>query len=191
MEQSPTNNEQDGPAQFKPILAFDAVGETGNVFSIISRTIGLLEGEEREQFQAEIAQATAPGAGKQYDDILAIVDSHVELLDASGTHPVYGNTERVDAITQRHQQYITAAVDKLNAQILTLPDSMPVHIDGVYPEFDDPAYSPLRYVAMLYDEMARVNRELAQSDEAQREAWRQYEAMLSECERTLRRAGLA
>ena len=90
MERFPQSNEPNEQGTEKQILSFDAKGETGNVFSIIGNARALLEGEQREAFMDAINEATKPNAGKNYEDILAIVNEHVRLVDTSGHYPAYG-----------------------------------------------------------------------------------------------------
>ncbi len=51
----------------------------------------LISGEVLEKFNDEVRTAIAPGAGKKYEDILAIVNSYVRLIDSSGLYPEYSN----------------------------------------------------------------------------------------------------
>lgn len=98
MERFPTNNEDNEQEQPKRVLEFDAVGDTGNVFYLIGRTRRLLDGEQRQAFSDAIAEATAPGAGKNYDDILALVNEYVHLADTSGEYPQYKPLDELGAI---------------------------------------------------------------------------------------------
>ena len=192
MEQFPQDNQEHEQLHGleRPILSLDLAGEQGNVFAVIGHALEVMSPEEQKQFKQEIQEATAPGAGKKYEDILEIVSTHVELIDISETHPVYGNPERVRDATERYQRHVIAAVDKLNAQMQTLPETTSVQIDGVYPEFDDPDYSPGRYMVLLNFEIGRVEADIAQSSIEEREALERYRVTLRECRSALRRAGV-
>lgn len=88
MEQDLQQSEQE-QEHAKHILSFNALEETGNVYSIIVRARALLEGKRREAFMDAIDAATAPDAGKNYEDVLALVNEHVRLVDTSGHYPQY------------------------------------------------------------------------------------------------------
>lgn len=126
MEQVPQSNEpneQQQPQPERPVLFIDLNSTQHNPLSLMLRTRELLGDDEWEAFGQEIQEADTPGANKDYHYLLAIIDSHVELVDISETHPVYGDTERVAQATQRYQQRVIAAVDRLNEQLMTLPES--------------------------------------------------------------------
>jgi len=188
MENLPQNQEAQYPD--RPILSLDLAGEDGNVFMLVGRAQQVVPEEEREAFRQEIRAATAPGAGKKYDDILAIVDSHVELVDVSETHPMYGEPGRVQDVTERYQRYVTGAVERLNEQIMTLPETVPCGIDGLYPEFDEPDHSPEAYLAVLNSEIGSTEDKIEHASEEEREGLEQYRTMLRECRRALRRTGV-
>lgn len=84
MEQSPQNNEQE-----RPRLDIDLSGPDGNVFDVVMLAREQLEGDARTLFERAINEAMQPGAGKKYEDILAIVNSHVALTDTSEMYPQY------------------------------------------------------------------------------------------------------
>lgn len=92
MGEMPQNNENQR-TQARYILSFDAIDESGNVFWIIGHARSLLEGRERKAFMDAINTATAPDAGKNYEDILAIVNEYVQLVDTSGNYPQYAPTD--------------------------------------------------------------------------------------------------
>jgi hypothetical protein len=88
MERFPQGNEQNGPEQ-PQTLNLDLSGPDGNVFFVIGSALERLEGEELKDFKKIISGVMAPGTGRRYEDILAIVNSYVRLVDTSGTHPDY------------------------------------------------------------------------------------------------------
>jgi hypothetical protein len=73
----------------KPTLKLDLSGPDGNVFIVIGYARERLTGLMLEHYNEEIRAAIAPGAGKTYTDVLAIIDKYVSLEDTSGTHPDY------------------------------------------------------------------------------------------------------
>lgn len=174
----------------RPILSLNLAGEQGNVFAVLGYARQMIPQEDQDGFRDEIQAATAPGAGKKYDDILAIVDSHAELVDTSQTHPIYGNPEHVQDATERYQRYVTGAVERLNEQILTLPETVPCGIDGVYPEFDEEDYSPAAYMVVLNFEIGSTESAIEHASEEQREDLEKYRLMLRECRTSLRRTGV-
>ncbi len=86
MEQFPQANEEEQP---RPRLDLDLSGPDGNVFDVVMLAREKLEGDARTKFDLAIREATQPGAGKKYDDILSIVNSHMDLTDTSGLYPQY------------------------------------------------------------------------------------------------------
>lgn len=196
MEHTSMGNEHDEQFELppeRPMLSLDLAGEQGNVFAVIGHAREVLQvvsPEEQETFRQEITAATAFGAGKKYDDILAIVDTHVELVDVSETHPIYGRPEHVAQATERYQQRVIAAIDHLNEQIMTLSETVPCGIDGLYPEFDDPDYSPARYMDVLNAEIGSTEGAIEHAHGEQWEAFETYRTMLRECRSALRQAGV-
>lgn len=85
-EQFPQNTDEEAQ---RPRLDIDLSGSDGNVFDVVILARNKLEGDARTQFDLAIREATQPGAGKKYDDILAIVNSHMDLTDTSGLYPQY------------------------------------------------------------------------------------------------------
>ena len=78
----------------KPVLRLDLSGPSGNVYFVIGYAAQLLTGMMLEHFKEEIHGATAPGAGKSYKDILAIIHTYVTLVDTSGMYPEYAEPEQ-------------------------------------------------------------------------------------------------
>lgn len=94
MEQLPQNNEGE---QVRPRLDIDLQGPEGNVFILFIRARAELGGDELKSFNKEIWDATQHGSGKTYNDILAIVNSYMELIDTSGLYPAYTIEGKVTA----------------------------------------------------------------------------------------------
>jgi hypothetical protein len=188
MEQLPQDNEMQRPQ--RPMLSLDLDSEQGNVFAVIGHALEVVPPEEQEQFKQEIQAVTALGAGSTYENVLALVDMYVELIDISETHLVYGNPAHVRDATERYQRYVMSAVERLNDQMVTLPETTPVQIDGMYPEFNDPDYAPEAYMVVLNVEIGRVEADIDQSSVEEREALELYRGMLRECRDALRQAGV-
>lgn len=114
MEKFPQSNEQNRLSDSRPRLEIDFDGESGNVFWVVSLAKqALIEGcwdklegiESLEKGNAMVndtatsilslehrwTEARKPGAGKNYEDILAMVNEYVELVDTSvsGRYPQY------------------------------------------------------------------------------------------------------
>src|SRR5437867_1516277 len=100
--------------------------------------------------------------------VLAIVNSHVRLIDRSGLYPEYAWDEAA----------ITAAVKHLNEQLSTLPDTVTCAVEEVYPEFDLPELSPVRYLAMVEEELAEVDEKIEMTEEGQQEPLQRLRSML-------------
>ena len=164
----------------RPTLTLDLTGPDGNVYKVIVLAMQLLSRESLERFREAITEATQPTAGKRYQDILAIVNSYVRLIDRSGLYPEYG----------WDQAAITAAVDTLNAQVQTLPDSTPFSLEGVFPVFDEPEHGPEVYLALLEGELAEVDEQIEMSEESQQEPLQRLKSMLLECASALHSAGV-
>lgn len=176
MEQLPQNNETE---QARPRLDIDLRGPEGNVFILFIRARAELEGEALINFNREIWDATQHGSGKTYSDILGIVNSYMELTDTSGLYPAYTIEGKV-----------TAAVGRLQEQVATLPPSVEAGINGLWPDFDNADTGSFAYTAVLGSEITRVQNEIVDSDESQREAYERYLAMLQECAAAFRRIGI-
>lgn len=84
MEQAPQLNQPE-----RPPLSLDLSGPDGNVFAVIGLAHAQLAGGAQELFMAAIREATEPGAGKRYEDILGIVNAYTRLVDTSGLYPAY------------------------------------------------------------------------------------------------------
>ncbi len=176
MEQIPQGNEHH--EHERPVLSIDLAISAGNEHAVISYAWSLLAVDEKERFRQDVQAVTTPGAGMSYEDVLATVNTYVELVDVSNTHPKYGIEQR-----------IFSAVDSLNERINSLPDTLPVHADGIYPEFDDPEYGPERYLALILNEADRVEKSIEQSDAGIRESLVAYRSMLLDCIAAFHRLG--
>lgn len=170
MEQAPQGNEHtehQQPEPERPLLSLDLAGEQGNVYAVIVHARHALPLEAQELFRQEIQAATAPDARKTYEDILGIVNTHVDLVDTSNTYPQYA-----------WQGKVTDAVAWLNEQIAVLPESVPCGINGLYPDFDNSDTSPQAYLDVLWHEMAQTEQLLSQHDGDQREHLEHYRNLL-------------
>src|SRR5712691_4193112 len=155
----------------RPTLTLDLTWTDGNVYKVIVLAMQLLRGEPLERFREAITEATQPTAGKRYQDILAIVTSYARLIDRSGLYPEYAWDETA----------ITAAVKRFNEQLGTLPDTLTCAVQEVYPEFDLPELSPVRYLAMVEEELAEVDEQIEMTEEGQQEPFQRLRSMLQEC----------
>jgi len=164
----------------RPTLTLDLTGPDGNVYKVIVLAMQALSGEPLERFKEAITEATQPTAGKRYQDILAIVNTFVRLTDSSGLYPEYGWDESA----------ITAAVQPFNEQLSTLPETVTCALQDVYPEFDLPELSPVRYLALLEEELEQVTERIEMSEEGQQTSLQQLRAMLQECISALHSAGV-
>lgn len=174
MERSPQNNEQE-----RPRLDIDLQGPDGNVFMLFIRARAQLEGDALKAFNREVWDATQAGSGKKYGDILAIVDSYMELMDTSGLYPAYTLEGKV-----------TAAVGRLQEQVATLPPSVDAGVDGLWPEFGNSDTGMFAYSVLIHNEITRIQDEIANGDQSQREGYERYLAMLQECDAVFRRIGI-
>ena len=179
MEQFPGDSEPYEPEW--PRLDIDlSGGPDGDILHIIDSVAELLQGTELEDFKKIIGDATAPGGGSRYEDILAIVNSYTDLTDTSGRYPQYGRTGK-----------ITAAVKQLHEQLLALPDTLPCSLEGLYPEFGNSDCGPEMYLVLLREEIRGVEEAIERSDERQRQPLESFRVMLLECAAAFRRAGVA
>ena len=163
----------------RPTLALDLGGPDGNVFLVTSYTRACLDGETLKSFNREIGDATLLTSGKRYEDILRIVNSYVLLIDSSGTYRDYAA-----------ETLIISAVDRLNEQLATLPETVFASIQGLYPEFGYPDCGPEMYLVLIEEEIASVSQKLEQALGEEREPLERLKAMLEECATALRRAGV-
>lgn len=135
----------------RPILTLDLLGPEGNVFVVISRARERLTGLMLEHFNTDIGKATLIDEGTTYQDILAIVNRYVRLIDRSGLYAEYA----ID------QEAIMAAIAHLNEQLKTLPDNIPCSLEDLYPDFDDPDTDAYAYMALLMLEIRDTEQDIA------------------------------
>lgn len=167
----------------RPKLKLNLAGEEGNVFVVIGAARSLLTGEQLLQFNTEIGNATLCGESQTtYTGVLAIVNRYVELIDTSGLYPEYSRP--------RDEAALMAAVNRLNEQLRTIPESVYCPIDGLSPEFDNPDCGPEVYLAMVEDEIRWISEKLEEAMDQHREPLEQLKAMLEECASALRNAGV-
>lgn len=74
----------------KPRLIIDLRGADGNVYVVIGKARQLVPSEQLDSFIIATLDAQKLGAHKTYEDMLAIINSYVELVDSSGQYPAYG-----------------------------------------------------------------------------------------------------
>jgi|SRR6266699_86624 len=165
----------------RPILTLDLSGPDGNVFVVISRARELLAGLMLEHFNTDIGQATLIDEGTTYQDVLAIVNRYVRLIDRSGLYAEYA----ID------QEAIVAAIEHLNEQLQTLPDDVPCSLENLYPDFDDPDCDAYVYMAMLMLEIRDTEQDIQLVGYDNAEPLRRLLTMLQECVSALERAGVA
>jgi hypothetical protein len=166
----------------RPTLKINLSGEDGNVFVVIGAARALLISQALEHFNTDIGTATLVETGTTYQDVLAIVNRYVELIDTSGLYPEYARP--------RDEQAIMAAVNRLNEQLRTIPYMLYCPIEGLYPEFDYPDCGPEVYLVMVEQEIASVDRQIEQARAEYREPLERLKAMLEECAEALKKAGV-
>jgi hypothetical protein len=164
----------------RPTLTLDLSGPDGNVFMVIGRARLLLTGQLLEHFNLDVRAALVPDAGKTYQDILAIVNSYVRLIDTSGLYAEYAV----------NQEEVIAAITRFNEQLKSLPDDVPCSLEDLYPDFNDPDCDAYAYLALLMMDIASVEKEIADASEAQVGPLQRLLTMLQECASALERAGI-
>jgi hypothetical protein len=85
---------------------------------------------------------------------------------------------------------IIAAVDRLNEQLQTLPDTIGCSVEDLYPDFDYPDCGPEVYLALVEDEARQIRERIEQAAEVPTEDLQRLLAMLVECAVSLRLAGV-
>ena len=164
----------------KPRLEIDLQGTNGNIYVVIGKARQIVPGEQLNDFLRELLDAAMPGVHTTYEDMLAIIHKYVELSDTSGLYPQYGGRPMDEAA-------IIAAVERLNEQLQTLPDSVPCSIDGLYPDFEFLDCGPEMYLVALNDELKDVEEKLAVAPDTELQRLRE---MLIECAVALGKAGV-
>jgi hypothetical protein len=74
----------------KPLLEIDLQGTDGNIYLVIGKARQIVPSEQLNDFMNAYLDAQKPGANKTYEDMLALVNRYVELIDTSGLYPQYG-----------------------------------------------------------------------------------------------------
>lgn len=72
----------------KPRLEID-LRTDGNAHMVIAKARQLVPSEQLDSFINATLDAQRPGTGKTYEDMLAIINQYVELVDTSGSYPAY------------------------------------------------------------------------------------------------------
>jgi hypothetical protein len=80
-----------------------------------------------------------------------------------------------------NEEQIIAAVDHLNEQLQTLPDTTPCSLEGLYPDFENPECGPEIYLTLVEEEIERIEEELRQQVESQDESLQKLHSMLLKC----------
>lgn len=167
----------------RPPLKINLAGEEGNIFVVIGAARVFLSGEPLEQFNREIGNATLVETGTTYQDVLAIVNRYVELIDTSGLFPEYSRP--------RDEHAITIAVIHLNEELRKLPDEFYCPLEGLYPTFDEPDTGPEIYLAFVTREIVVVEERMAQYRQVEPpEPLKRLLGLLKECATSLRNAGV-
>lgn len=73
----------------KPKLVINMAGTDGNIYMVITAARKLVPSDQLNSFLVEVLDAQQPGANKTYEDLLAIINSYVDLVDSSGMYPAY------------------------------------------------------------------------------------------------------
>lgn len=172
----------------KPKLIIDLQGPDGNIYMVIAKARQLVPSDQLDGFMNAILDAQRPGANKTYEDMLAIINSYVELADSSGTYPAYA--DKASAGRRMNEAAIIAAVDRFNEQIRMLPDWLGCAMEGLYPDFEVLECGPRVYLKLIEDEIRAVKARVDQAEEGQREPLQQLLTMLVECSIDVQLAGV-
>ena len=175
-EQFPTGSEHD---PFRPQLDIDFSGPDGNVYMVVTLARAQLQGDALDDFNADVYASVRHGSGKTYTDVLAIVNTYVDILDTSNIYPQYGA-----------EAHITAAVNALNAELHLLPPGIESEVTGLYPEFNKPELGPDKYGLLLEEEIRRVEGEVERAKEDTVYDWLNLQNRLRDTVAALRRAGV-
>lgn len=73
----------------KPRLEIDLHGTNGNVYLVFGAARQIVPSDQLNAFIEAMLDGTKPDAHKTYDDLLAIINQYVELVDISGDYPAY------------------------------------------------------------------------------------------------------
>lgn len=72
----------------RPRLLID-LQQNGNIHMVIAKARQIVPSDQLDRFIIATLDAQRPGANKTYQDMLAIINSYVELVDSSGQYPEY------------------------------------------------------------------------------------------------------
>jgi len=72
----------------KPTITID-LRQDGNAHMVIAKARQIVPSEHLNDFLNATLDAQKPGAHKTYEDMLAIIDQYVEIIDTSGDYPQY------------------------------------------------------------------------------------------------------
>lgn len=176
MEQLPNSNEYE--PHLRPELRLDLSGGDALPFNLVTAAMKQIEGDELARLNQSVWLATQIGSGATYDDLLRIVDLHVDLVDTSGTFPLYATGSK-----------IIGAVEQLNAHIGLMPAGINSEIEGLYPELDTPDIGVAEYLRLLDDEITRVGATIGW-DYEHMDALYTYKGALVRCAALLQRYGV-
>lgn len=73
----------------KPRLEIDLHGTNGNIYLVFGAARQVVPSDQLNRFIEAMLDATKPDAHKTYDDLLAIINQYVELVDTSGEYALY------------------------------------------------------------------------------------------------------
>jgi hypothetical protein len=60
-----------------------------DIYMVIAKARQIVPSEQLNDFMNAYLDAQKPGANKTYEDMLALVNHYVELIDTSGLYPPY------------------------------------------------------------------------------------------------------
>ncbi len=75
----------------KPELIIDLQATDGNIYMVIAKARQIVPSEQLDSFIIATMDAQLPGAGKTFRDLLAIINTYVDLVDSSGLYPEYAD----------------------------------------------------------------------------------------------------
>src|SRR5579859_4793392 len=155
-----------------PVVAIDLETIDRNAFLVIGYAAQKLIGDELTAFYEEVLPAIPPTSGNSYEDILAIVNRHVCLVDISGTYPAYTIDE---AVTM-------SVIRRMHEQLRALPSVITCLVEDLYPDTGS-ACGLANYLTLIEQEIARVEDQIDHG-----EPYQVLLAILQECLTTLEQA---
>ena len=75
----------------KPRLEIDLQGTNGNIYMVIGKARQIVPSEQLDGFINATLDAQRLGANKTYEDMLAMINQYIELIDTSGLYPAYSS----------------------------------------------------------------------------------------------------